>query len=206
MAVCAQCKRDFEGPGKMKSLEMSSKVYCSQDCLEGVSKTSEKCDTCKGHIGMFDAVHTKGKRFCSESCAKKGKSRFPIVLGGWFAIIAFTCGVFFLFGRCGLMVSEQLTSHPAQRAEQDVPAKSSRREWNEGGTLHRSDDSEWLAASYENRLATAADYVATLRTFSNMAQMRRAAERMEHCITRAAATKAGQKSSALAAVCNELLK
>ena len=89
---------------------------------------------------------------------------------------------------------------PSPRRPSSVPSTSpqerkrtgpprSTKAWYEGGTLARANAHEWKVASYRNRLASAADMVASLRRsrpFSTMTEMRRAAEQMETCITEAA--------------------
>lgn len=41
-----------------------------------------------------------------------------------------------------------------------IPANA--KEWYEGGTLHSANIGQWKRASYENKLATCADFIATL--------------------------------------------
>lgn len=42
---------------------------------------------------------------------------------------------------------------------------------------------EWHAASYRNRLATSADFIAAAKAASNMKELRERAEGLERCIT-----------------------
>lgn len=64
---------------------------------------------------------------------------------------------------------------------------SASREWYSGGTLHARTVQEWRAATYENRLATSADFVMTLgRCRSLPPDLRQRAEAFERCITEAA--------------------
>jgi len=51
---------------------------------------------------------------------------------------------------------------PVPSPQPSVPASRPAKEWYEGGTLHRATMREWHEASYENRLATSADFVAKL--------------------------------------------
>lgn len=55
--------------------------------------------------------------------------------------------------------------------------------WYEGGTLHKVTSQEWHKASYRNRLATSADFIAASKTASNMSELRKRAEELEQCIT-----------------------
>jgi hypothetical protein len=56
-------------------------------------------------------------------------------------------------------------------------------EWYQGGTLHNATAKEWQAATYRNRLATSADFVAGAKAASNMKELRVRAEGLERCIT-----------------------
>ena len=57
--------------------------------------------------------------------------------------------------------------------------------WHDGGTLHNASASEWLSASYSNRLATSADFAAATKLASDMAGLRVVAEELSSCITEA---------------------
>ena len=60
------------------------------------------------------------------------------------------------------------------------------REWYSGGTLHRRTVREWRAATYENRLATSADFVMTLGRYQSLPpDLRQRAEGFEKCISEA---------------------
>ncbi len=56
-------------------------------------------------------------------------------------------------------------------------------EWYQGGTLHNVTAKEWHAATYRNRLATSADFVAGAKAASNMKELRERAVGLERCIT-----------------------
>lgn len=60
--------------------------------------------------------------------------------------------------------------------------------WMSGGTLHKSTISEWRQASYSNRLATSADFVASTQNvdFGNLAEFKQMAIDLEKCISVAA--------------------
>lgn len=182
-AACARCNKDIEKSGAVQEGES---YFCNSVCAAANKMNkSERKRAWKPAEWQKDAPPVERAQGAG---ANLGCIYVAVILGG---LILATC-------------VQGMREGPGPSV--DSAPRQQQKEWNEGGTLHSSDDSEWLAASYENRLATAADYVATLHTFSNMDQMRAAAERMESCVTDAAKARAGQKSSALAAVCNELLK
>lgn len=57
-------------------------------------------------------------------------------------------------------------------------------EWYSGGTLHRRTVGEWRTATYENRLATSADFVMTVGDYSSLpSDLRSRAQAFESCIT-----------------------
>lgn len=88
---------------------------------------------------------------------------------------------------------------------QDPPAQEQQSSgWNVGGTLHGAMDSDWLAATEANRLATSADFAAKTKDkfgFTDEAGMKAAAIQIDACVTEAAKAKAGQKVAEIAAVC-----
>lgn len=81
------------------------------------------------------------------------------------------------------------------------------KEWYEGGTLHRATAGEWLSASYQNRLATAADFLAANKAATNMDEIKVRAISLERCITEAINDPRlhGQKVSEIGAACMILL-
>ena len=56
-------------------------------------------------------------------------------------------------------------------------------EWYQGGTLHNATAREWQAARADNRLATTADFVASLKAASNMTELKTRAQAVQKCIT-----------------------
>jgi hypothetical protein len=60
--------------------------------------------------------------------------------------------------------------------------------WFSGGTLHNSTVREWRNASYANRLATSADFVAATQNvdYGNLTQFKKWATNLEACISTAA--------------------
>jgi hypothetical protein len=55
-------------------------------------------------------------------------------------------------------------------------------EWYQGGTLHKSTGREWHAATYRNRLATSADFVARAKAASTRRELLVRAVGLERCI------------------------
>jgi hypothetical protein len=72
-----------------------------------------------------------------------------------------------------------------------------------GGTLHRSTGRQWKAASAQNRLATAADFVAKVAKPSSIDDLREKAQELQICISEAVAGPPGdgQEVSGIAAAC-----
>ena len=66
-------------------------------------------------------------------------------------------------------------------------------DWYAGGTLHKKTAKEWHSSSYQNRLATSADFVATAASKStqdklfinNMTLLKKRSESQEKCISNA---------------------
>jgi hypothetical protein len=79
--------------------------------------------------------------------------------------------------------------------------------WYEGGTLHKVTSQDWHKASYCNRLATAADFIATAKVASNTTELRKRAEELAQCITEgtSGADLKALKVSEVAAACTILL-
>lgn len=84
--------------------------------------------------------------------------------------------------------------------------------WYEGGTLHDKTMADWRRASYRNRLATCADFVAALaessgRRFDSIDQIKPYAVRLERCLSEAArgGHADGQTITSMAAACSLLM-
>ena len=67
-------------------------------------------------------------------------------------------------------------------------------EWYEGGTLHRSKISQWSSASFSNRLATCADFIANrpqakrlIRSAGTVDAIKDMAYELEKCVSTTAA-------------------
>lgn len=82
-------------------------------------------------------------------------------------------------------------------------------EWYAGGTLHNATLGDWADASRHNRLATAADFAATIleERISSISDLETPALQMEACITEAARERstAAIQVSEVGAACAVLL-
>lgn len=97
----------------------------------------------------------------------------------------------------------------------DDTTKSSSDEWYVGGTLHKATISEWKSATEKNKLATCADFAASVKKTNNesyngdLVSMKNDATQMMNCIDEAvkgdAAENANMKISEVAATCAILL-
>ena len=82
--------------------------------------------------------------------------------------------------------------------------------WYEGGTLHKNTNVEWLAADERYRLATAADFAATIAkhrgvSSSSLDELLVRATALSVCITKASDVETEVEVSSLAASCAILL-
>jgi hypothetical protein len=127
-----------------------------------------------------------------------------------------------LAGGCNEPQPAQSTQ-PAQPAQSTQPAQLpppasstsgvatsvsiEKKEWYAGGNLSRASIGEWKAATYENKLATSADMVATLKKFSSMDEMKAAAVELEQCVSKVAEGPQAeqQRVNEVAAACAILL-
>jgi hypothetical protein len=121
--------------------------------------------------------------------------------GEWIFALIFGAALFALLKSCG-------NDEPAQ--EDQRPSTPS---WYEGGTLQNATVGEWKAGTYQNRLASSADFAAVVvknsgRSLNNMDELRPIARNFEACISEAA--KADKADSVhvndLAAACAVLMK
>lgn len=83
-------------------------------------------------------------------------------------------------------------------------------QWYEGGTLHRASGRVWQQASQEDRLATSADFAATVLQgqVSTLERLKPYAVKLRGCITRATEEEGAgsQKVSEIAAACVILME
>jgi hypothetical protein len=167
--------------------------------------TVKKCNACGKEFGA-EGYKVGGLLACSGECKDKLKkeqkaTEGPLVgcLGAM--IIAIGLAMYFMFFpiRC--------SSSPS--GDSAAPPPTASQNWYEGGSLHKSTDSEWLAATPENRLATSSDFVAAAKDrfqFNNMDELKMFSIQMNSCITEAAQAKSGQTAASLAATCALLIK
>ena len=90
--------------------------------------------------------------------------------------------------------------------QSEVPKQ---KEWYEGGTLHKATIAEWKAATESNKLATCADFVASLEKPSSMDAMLDQALALKNCINEATeGISAADKESVvdIASACTILLR
>jgi hypothetical protein len=74
-------------------------------------------------------------------------------------------------------------------------------QWYKGGTLHNATGAEWQSASYQNRLATAGDFIAKTAPPSNMDELKSRAEALERCISSAVGAMPNDKVAFIAVIC-----
>ena len=58
-------------------------------------------------------------------------------------------------------------------------------EWCKGGNLHKAKISEWKKATHENKLATCADFMATVDNSISMDELKNRSNNLESCIDEA---------------------
>ena len=119
------------------------------------------------------------------------------------------CGGCLMFGlACFVILIIVIKCMPQQtRAPEEAPPAVEKK-WNEGGSLHKATAEQWLAATAENRLATASDFVAATKSrfnFKNMTELQAYSIQMEACISKAAPAEPSQPVSGLAVTCALLL-
>lgn len=91
-----------------------------------------------------------------------------------------------------------------------LPASAICAEWYDGGTLHRSTVREWTLATPQNRLATAADWSASILggSIRTKRELRERSVQLQACVDAASGGGAAATSSAaeLAAACAVSMK
>jgi len=92
-----------------------------------------------------------------------------------------------------------------RRPIQPVQPSSNNTSWFAGGTLHRSTIREWRQATYSNRLATSADFIASTQNvdYGNLDKFKQMATDLEKCISIASSGGSvdDEKTSFIAAMC-----
>lgn len=82
---------------------------------------------------------------------------------------------------------------PASSSTASPSLRAYKQKWDEGGTLYHSTVKEWNLASYKNRLAATAYFVASLRHFDSEAELKAAAVVLERGITKFCKARHGDK-------------
>ncbi len=96
------------------------------------------------------------------------------------------------FSSNSVIISGSSSSLPSSSSKSSSGSTSSssnsNTSWFNGGTLHNSKINEWRMASFSNRLATAADFIAATQKvdYGNLAEFRRMAADLESCISKSA--------------------
>ena len=81
--------------------------------------------------------------------------------------------------------------------------------WYSGGTLHKSDISEWKNSTEKNQLATCADFVAVVNKDMKISDLKFEAQQLKDCIneaTRGLESTNSMKVSEIASQCMILMK
>lgn len=98
---------------------------------------------------------------------------------------------------------------PFSPGSQSSSSSGSNTSWFSGGTLHQSTLGEWRRASYQNRLATSADFVASTQDvdYGDMFAFKQMATDLETCISTTAedGNLDSERTVSISAMCTVLL-
>lgn len=230
---CAKCKKEVRF---IDTVVKSDRRFCSLDCAQSYKESFfnpappqqkpsfETCTNCKKVLHFSQPVVRDGNKFCGLECSgaymkknfengesppgtfqatkpsstitKEEEDSLKKVL----AVIAIAVCMF---------IWNTVFGSPSKQSSSQKIVQTQTKQWYEGGTLHNADDSDWLAASEANRLATASDFVASQKEalgLTTLDEVKPWAIKMSACITEAAKARAGQQASSLAASCLLLMK
>jgi len=95
-------------------------------------------------------------------------------------IILFIVGTIFLSG-CADNSSTKSNKTPAS-AKTPINTVNN---WYEGGSLHKAKISNWKASTDKNKLATCADFMATVDNSVSMDELKKRATNLKNCIDKA---------------------
>lgn len=100
-------------------------------------------------------------------------------------VTALIIALLFLFW--AINSNRQSSQTPINSSEQNNPVSNNDTSWMSGGTLHKATMREWEQATYANRLATAADFIAATQNvdYGNLGQFKQMATQLEACISKA---------------------
>lgn len=98
---------------------------------------------------------------------------------------------------------------PFSLGSQSSSSSGSDTSWFSGGTLHQSTLGEWRNATYRNRLATSADFVASTQDvdYSDLSSFRKMASDLEACISTTAedGTLDSERTVSISSMCTVML-
>lgn len=165
---CPNCGIIFEKYVKYKASQEKGKtdliIQCKV-CNKEISKNANSCP----HCGEPNKIKINKKEPSSSRNEKqnvKKKSSCIVVVGGGFLAFCFILAIFgAIFGDKKPAPSKQvLSTKSAQSDSKNITPRKQRSStakkeaWYEGGTLHSASLTQWRAATYRNKLATAADW------------------------------------------------
>ena len=156
-----------------------------------MSKERRKCAGCRKEITSYPCV------FCRQRSATEGPPSQSVPAAA--VAMVFVVGL--------VLVVMAIGDEPSASSSQRSPAPSPA--WYVGGDLHRRTIADWQVATYENRLATSADFVMSMGKYSSVPpDLRARASALERCISEAgrdAALVGGKQVSEIGATCGVLL-
>lgn len=231
---CPSCAKQFEIPIDLANPVPPPRANMQRGAGEkplfaGTSKPPEPTPKSPPESIWAVFFETRPCKYCqnqvasnANSCPKcGGRNPYPIyfkeVLGGCLVLLGSVVVGLVVLGAILSQISptgdESPPTPPRERSHQTrtdrrptPPANS----WTLGGTLHNATLKEWREASYRNRLATAADFVAATAKNRNLRldttqSLRRYAEELEACISATAAESHPaidhQRTNEIAAAC-----
>ena len=85
----------------------------------------------------------------------------------------------------GVSIPADVQPNVQNEAKNPEPKKKENKNWYEGGTLHKATVAEWKSATEENKLATSADFMASIDSSVSMDKLKDRAMDLKDCIDRA---------------------
>lgn len=105
-----------------------------------------QCDKCKTDVSFSDSI-------CPQCGAKNPAVPKKPYMFGVLAILV-------LVGLIGSKFSSKKDSSPDKNSEAKTDTNAKEKKWYENGTLHKGTAIDWQNATYRNKLATCADFIA----------------------------------------------
>jgi len=140
------------------------------DCPECGKQVSDSAPSCP-HCGY---LITKGE---AEPAYVFPKKENKISALGWAGIILVVLLLILALRNCGGSSDDSNKTTYSQ--------KSPTKEWYEGGTLHKAKIADWKKATYRNKLATCADFMANVNNKIQMSELKVRAKNLVACIDEA---------------------